>query len=62
TNALLVELARKQAVHSPRCAINAKGGNVNLWELKTRKEVAIWGRFRKRKIKHAKPVAGVVAA
>ena len=39
TNALLVELARKQAVHAPRCAINAKGGNVNLWELKTRKEV-----------------------
>ena len=39
TNALLVELARKQAVHAPRCAINAKGSNVNLWELKTRKEV-----------------------
>uniref|UniRef100_E6QH62 Uncharacterized protein n=1 Tax=mine drainage metagenome TaxID=410659 RepID=E6QH62_9ZZZZ len=40
TNALLVELARKQTVHAPRCAINAKGGNVNLWELKTRKKVA----------------------
>ena len=40
TNALLVELARKQAIHAPRCAISAKGGNVNLWELKTRKGVA----------------------
>jgi transcription initiation factor IIE alpha subunit len=40
TNALLVELARKQTIHAPRCTISAKGVHVNLWELKTRKEVS----------------------
>ena len=40
THALLVELARKQAIHAPRCAIGAKGNTVNLWELKTAKEVS----------------------
>ena len=39
TNALLLALAKQQAIHAPRCTINAKGDRtVNLWELKTPKE------------------------
>lgn len=37
-NALLLELAKKQTIHAPRCALSAKGSSVNLWELKTPKE------------------------
>ena len=35
TNGLLLELAKKQLIHAPRCTLNAKGVNVNLWELRT---------------------------
>ena len=37
---LLLELAKKQLIHAPRCTLNAKGVNVNLRELKTSKEEA----------------------
>jgi DNA-binding IscR family transcriptional regulator len=37
-NTLLLELAKKQLIHAPRCAPGLKGVPVNLWELKIPKD------------------------
>ncbi len=38
-NQLLLNLAQKRTIHSPRCRTNAKGRNINLWEIRTTNEV-----------------------
>jgi predicted ArsR family transcriptional regulator len=37
-NQLLLNLAQKRTIHSPRCGTNAKGRNINIWEILTIKE------------------------
>ena len=38
-NQLLLNLAQKRTIHSPRCRTNANGRNINLWEIRTAKKL-----------------------
>jgi len=38
-NQLLLNLAKKRTIHAPRCGTNAKGRNINIWEIRTTKEL-----------------------